>query len=602
MKKFPFWILIFLVMALSCQRKASFETLRDCDSIFSDIYSLKNQHPDSAFALFSSVSDTLDESLLRQRSDFLFAEYQVLKKELCYKNYRLSGNDSLVANAFLFYDSVTNASYASRKNEFLLYQLARASYYKAVAEERKEDGLTQAFVDYLKSLWITDGLSGKRRVFAPSMASLDYVHFTGLIYDRLAWILYNNDVFDLSIECLEQSNACFEREGDLLGIASNYDLMGDVMLALEDRTKAVHYYEVSDSVSAMLQDKGGISDFTYNLHRALKISTLGNKHEAKSMLQNVLANSSRTWTVRRSHFGLAYIYTDLGVYDSALYHYEQSIPLLPRQNVKSYAHIVRLSNMLGDSLKAARYGEILSEYCLKQVRQSGMRTRLVTLYENFKAESKAVHDKDVLYFSLMIVLLLAVVILVDSLYIQRRKRKHEKEIALHERIKADLEDEISTAKDEAIRKDGKIKELEVELEKVITNPNFYKLPLEDKLATLYEMPISKRVRKVMDANVKAGVSYPELVLSDNQTNMLVNAVDAVFPKFSVRLIEMYPRLNRSDVEYCCMYILGVTEIQAAALTGKTYQAVWKRSLKLHNIFDNKADLKFVMHDLLRSWK
>ena len=116
------------------------------------------------------------------------------------------------------------------------------------------------------------------------------------------------------------------------------------------------------------------------------------------------------------------------------------------------------------------------------------------------------------------------------------------------------------------------------------------------------MPISKRVRKVLDANVKAGASYPELVLSDNQMNMLVNAVDAVFPKFSVKLIERYPRLKRSDVVYCCMYILGITEIQAAALTGKTYQAVWKRSLKLHNIFDNKADLQFVLHDMLRDWK
>ena len=106
----------------------------------------------------------------------------------------------------------------------------------------------------------------------------------------------------------------------------------------------------------------------------------------------------------------------------------------------------------------------------------------------------------------------------------------------------------------------------------------------------------------MDANVKAGVSYPELVLSDNQMNMLVNAVDAVFPKFSVKLIERYPRLKRSDVVYCCMYVLGITEIQAAALTGKTYQAVWKRSLKLHSIFDNKADLQFVLHDMLRNWK
>jgi hypothetical protein len=84
--------------------------------------------------------------------------------------------------------------------------------------------------------------------------------------------------------------------------------------------------------------------------------------------------------------------------------------------------------------------------------------------------------------------------------------------------------------------------------------------------------------------------------------MLVNAVDAVFPKFSVRIIEMFPRLKRSDVVYCCLYILGITEVQAAALTGKTYQAVWTRSLKMHEIFNNKSSLQLVLHSYLKDWK
>ena len=85
------------------------------------------------------------------------------------------------------------------------------------------------------------------------------------------------------------------------------------------------------------------------------------------------------------------------------------------------------------------------------------------------------------------------------------------------------------------------------------------------------------------------------------TSMLINAVDAVFPKFSLKIIEMYPRLKRSDVIYCCLYIMGISEVQAAALMGKTYQAVWTRSLKLHEIFDNKSNLQLVLLDILRIW-
>ena len=115
------------------------------------------------------------------------------------------------------------------------------------------------------------------------------------------------------------------------------------------------------------------------------------------------------------------------------------------------------------------------------------------------------------------------------------------------------------------------------------------------------MPVCKRILKIKQSNVKAFSSYPEMVLSDNQLTMLVNAVDAVFPKFSVRIIEMFPRLKRSDVVYCCLYVLGITEVQAAALTGKTYQAVWTRSLKMHEIFDNKSSLQLILHGFLKDW-
>lgn len=175
------------------------------------------------------------------------------------------------------------------------------------------------------------------------------------------------------------------------------------------------------------------------------------------------------------------------------------------------------------------------------------------------------------------------------------------EIEAREKIQATLEDEIVMTKKESLRKEEKIKSLETKLEKVISNPDFQKLPFDRKMETLIEMPICKRVRRVMDANVKASSSYPELVLSENQLTMLVNAVDAVFPKFSVRIIEKFPRMKRSDVVYCCMYILGVTEVQAAALTGKTYQAVWTRSVKLHEIFDNKSNLQLVLHGFLKDW-
>ena len=197
--------------------------------------------------------------------------------------------------------------------------------------------------------------------------------------------------------------------------------------------------------------------------------------------------------------------------------------------------------------------------------------------------------------------MLAFILVGDSVFIHSRTKRHQREIAQHARIAATLEDEIESTRRVSRSREEQIKALETKLNKIISNPEFQYMPFEKKMETLMEMPICKRVLMVKNANVKAGVSYPEMVLSENQMSALVNAVDAVFPKFSTRIIEKYPRLKRSDVVYCCMYILGVSEVQAAALMGKTYQAVWTRSLKLHEIFDNKSNLQFVLNGFIKDW-
>ena len=227
---------------------------------------------------------------------------------------------------------------------------------------------------------------------------------------------------------------------------------------------------------------------------------------------------------------------------------------------------------------------------------------MVLMYESAKSDRMDVRQKDIFYFVMMIlVIIIVIVIIINFIFNYSRTRHHKHEIAVHEQIKASLEGEIEASKRMSRHKEEQIRALETKLQKVVSNPDFQKLPFDKKMDTLFEMPICKRVCMVKEANVKAGSSYPELVLSDNQMTKLVNAVDAVFPKFSVKIIEKYPRLKRFDVVYCCMYILGISEVQAAALTGKTYQAVWTRSLKLHEVFGDKSNLQLFLQDLLKNW-
>ena len=594
-------VVLLLVFTVSCKNAIEEEFLQDVNPEFSRVYELKDAFPDSAVMIMDAITDTLDELALYSKSQLQYAEYQILLAELYYKNYRQITNDSLVFKAFDIFDSIIPGVQVHQRNKKLAFQKARAYYYKAVVEELKTKQHVLAFEDYLKSLWIMDGLMGKRHVFLRVKQNPEYEHFSALIYDRLAWFLYTYDVWDTSLECLEKSSECFMEENNMLGVASNLELMGDVMLAQADMVNSLAYYKKSDSIHERLKTDNFYQHFSGLIHRALDLYNVGEKHACYDLLHHALEMSERGWLTRQVRFSLGYLYFENQQFDSALFNYERSYPLLPRQTIKTYCRIIKAANILGDSVKSAYYGELLSDLYLNQVAQSGDRTKMVMLYEQHKSDSKDARQKDVFYFILLVVTLLIFIIFIDIIYINRRKRRHKMEIEAHEKIQASLEDEIVTTKIDSKQKEEKIKSLETELEKAVSNPDFQKLPFDQKMEALYEMPISKRVRKVMDANVKAGSSYPELVLSENQLTMLVNAVDAVFPKFSVQIIERFPRMKRSDVVYCCMYISGVTEVQAAALTGKTYQAVWTRSMKLHEIFDNKSNLQLVLHDFLKTW-
>lgn len=598
--KSQLWIWLLCFLSLSCVRKIEYEALSEQRPEFQPVYALIEIQPDSAFCLFNRIADTLDEAALQRRSAFLFNEYQVLKAEVYYKNHRNARNDSLVMAACDFYETLFSRQRTMNRNKALAFQYARACYYKAVAEERTEATYVQAFSDYLKSLWVVDGLSNKRHVFVSRKRNVEYEHFTGLIYDRLAWFFYNHDLWDNAMECLELSNESFVDENFLEGIASNFELMGDVMLAQENKDASVDYYRQADSIYSMLKKESVYLNFNGLLHRSITLSSQGKFEDAKILLLQALENpNQRPWMVRRLHFGLGYIYNDLQEYDSALFHYELSYPLLPRQTSKSYCHIIKLANRLGYTEKAAYYADRLADFHANHMHQCGQNTHLVALYDEYKSDSKDVRNHDLWNFVLIVLVVLALIIVIDTAFLHRHKRRHRREIERHEQIKALLENEIETTRKEAQSREEEVRALELKLQKIISNPEFQSQPFDKKLETLLEMPICKRACMAKDANVKAGSAYPELVLSEKQMDQLVRAVDSVFPKFSIRLMEKYPRLKRPDVVYCCMYVLGITEVQAAALTGKTYQAVWTRSIKLHEVFNTKTNLQAFLRVFLK---
>ena len=178
MRFWPFIASAYLLVMVSCRKSVEYETLANRRPEFASVQGLIDVHPDSAFRVFNSLADTLNEEALHRKSPFQYAEYQLLKTEIRCKNHFPVQNDEAMLEAFAFYDSILPGVDYSRKNKALSFQKARAYYCKAVVEGNKTDQHVEAFSDYLNALWMLDGLSEEYRVISFSKPNLDLIKRT----------------------------------------------------------------------------------------------------------------------------------------------------------------------------------------------------------------------------------------------------------------------------------------------------------------------------------------------------------------------------------------------------------------------------------------
>ena len=66
------------------------------------------------------------------------------------------------------------------------------------------------------------------------------------------------------------------------------------------------------------------------------------------------------------------------------------------------------------------------------------------------------------------------------------------------------------------------------------------------------------------------------------------AADHHFDRFTERLATTHPNLSKSDLDYCCLYLLDLSDADISALMQRSYSTVSDRSRKLKAIF--KTDM------------
>ena len=117
-------------------------------------------------------------------------------------------------------------------------------------------------------------------------------------------------------------------------------------------------------------------------------------------------------------------------------------------------------------------------------------------------------------------------------------------------------------------------------------------------ASFTDEPICRLIlERVNEGHFKSKVDYiiyKDAALDKQQLLDLRLAADRHFGQFTVRLKKTYPKLTDGDLDYCCLYLLGLTDADIAALMQRAYNTVIERNGKMRKIFGNENPLPITL--------
>lgn len=581
MKKSRFSILAVILTCIFLTSCSDFSLFQEQEksyhhNILKEIYDTMMSNPDRALEKLKGI----DIQIVKDDfSDKEYHEYQILLAEAYYKNYlqQLNYNEIIAAEYYL--DSLAE-SYPN--NVDILFLDARASYYRGVRHEETEN-IKDAFVSYLKSLETIEKINTKNTT---NRQKQDILHFNALIYTRLGDILYWYDIYNAAIECINNANRLFQLENNTNAMARNHIIMAIIKGLNSNHDEALTHLHIADS----LANKSAYNTLLKNDIERIKASVMyniGYEEEAfNSVLRqyNTLDNDNQ---IMEAAGVLGEMYYDKKIYDSAIYYYERYFPDNKYSKINIAKNIFEICVITGDNELIAKYAQSLAEETNKEISIQSLKTELISLYIQHKTKIEDSYWNNVIIFHLFIILATASILVVIGLHFAKSiRKKYNKEILEKKNHINSLQKKINDTNNENKHIKTKIKKLEnkiLDYKNNASNASF-----EQRLESIKNNNIYKRLYEIsIDNSIKTNYLYTNLQLNELEIHELINLFNKGFDNILNQIISENNGLKYHDMLYFCLYIIGFDEKHIAAVTGKTYNAVWSRTRKIQEILGNK---------------
>ena len=575
----------------------------------SQIDTLMWHQPDSALAVMMEFAASPEADSL---NEFEGHYCQVLIAELLFKNDYGQSNREEVLKAVGYFDSIDDGFLA-----------ARAHYMNGVGFYER-DSVVAACGEYLKALEIVEThFPGIETRHGTSLQPNHLPRFMALTYGRLGE-LFDNQFMQNAIYCYKKAL--------VFNIIEPTSPTGMVNL-LSSLGREYHFFSQMDSAEYYYNEAWKyVSDTNHLTYRnlfsqqALLNYYLGKGVEpAVNDLRYMMAKSQSEDEKLTRFATIGHIYYEAQNYDSALFYLIQVFENKDDASLKWDAaeKLRSIYQSRGDTLKVTQYAIFQAENAVSEVESNYQVSQLNELFqqhlqwEQERAEAER-QQAARLRRNRMIVLacvLVVVAALLAWLLIRRRMKQQRNEASQQMEAVQEarrMESQRMEAEREAHRLEkasmsGRLKKSNQELRELkdqMRQQAGNGAPKQEAQAVSFnEEPICRLImERVNEGQFKAQMDcrlYQDYALGKEQMTALREAADRHFNQFTSRLAKAYPDLTRGDLDYCCLYLLGLSDADVAALMQKAYPTVSHRARKMKAIFKSETSLPTTLLDFAK---
>jgi tetratricopeptide (TPR) repeat protein len=512
---------------------------------------------------------------------------QVLIAELLFKNDYGQSNREEVLKAVGYFDSIDDGFLA-----------ARAHYMNGVGYYEQGD-LVNACTEYLNTLRIMESHFDENELVGKK------ARFMALTYNRLLDLFKSQLMPEPAIYCARQSLIYTQIAPTSLNAKANIlyqiGLQHDI---LREKDSAVFYYEAALNA---LHDRNTMVYRDLMASRALfDYCDLQDTIKALDSLKSMVAQAESESERITRYSTIGYVYNDAGQLDSAKVYKELVFEFAEKAIDKKLAaktlHDIAISE--GDTLKANQYAQFLIEDVAAAAENQAQVSKLNDLFQNYlqeKQEAASLRERrKAVRLTLMVLVPLLLAIGLAVAIVMRRR--HRKRLAAQEAdAQRRLEEERQSHRMEQAALSGRLKrsnETLRELQDQVRQQNETTPKPETQAASFAEEPICRLImERVNEGQFKSQMDcklYKDYALGKEQLTALREAADRHFNQFTVRLAKAYPNLTKGDLDYCCLYLLGLSDADISALMQRAYATVSERSRKIKTIFGTEEPLSVAL--------